>query len=108
MTNNSRVPPTPGGRTMASDQTHADHDHAHGPGCGHTGVKHDGHTDYLHDGHLHHTEADGTVTEHAVAVGAANPDACTPAHNCGGHTKGHVHGPGRGHEPIPHGQHTDP
>src|SRR5438477_55743 len=35
---------------MATTHTHADHAHRHGPGCGHTAVKHDGHVDYLHDG----------------------------------------------------------
>ena len=29
---------------------HAHHDHTHGPGCGHTAIRHDGHVDYLHDG----------------------------------------------------------
>ena len=37
---------------------HAGHTHQHGPGCGHTGIKHDGHVDYLHDGHLHHPHGD--------------------------------------------------
>lgn len=92
---------------MTTPHTHGDHDHTHGAGCGHTAVQHEGHTDHLHDGHLHHTEADGTVTEHTLDVNAANPDACTPGHNCGGHEKGHVHGPGCGHEAVPHGDHTD-
>ena len=26
---------------------------------------------------------------------------------CGGHPKGHRHGPGCGHEAVPHGDHTD-
>ena len=29
--------------------THDNHNHQHGPGCGHTGVKHGDHVDYLHD-----------------------------------------------------------
>jgi hypothetical protein len=87
--------------------THANHDHTHGPGCGHTAVTHDGHTDYLHDGHLHHQAADGTVSEHAIAVSPANPDQCTPAHACAAHPKDHVHGPGCGHEAVPHGDHVD-
>ena len=41
---------------------HANHDHQHGPGCGHTAIRHDGHTDYLHDGHLHHQDG-GAVEE---------------------------------------------
>src|SRR5438874_6683273 len=92
---------------MAKPHTHADHGHKHGPGCGHTAVTHDGHSDYLHDGHLHHAEADGSVTEHTLAVGGTNPAPCTKTHNCGGHEKGHVHGPGCGHEAAPHGDHTD-
>jgi hypothetical protein len=87
--------------------THDKHDHQHGPDCGHTAIKHDGHVDYLHDGHLHHHAADGSVHEHALAVTAANPAACTPAHACAGHAKGHVHGPGCGHEAVPHGDHVD-
>lgn len=92
---------------MSEPHTHTDHEHQHGPGCGHTAVTHDGHTDYLHDGHLHHVEGDGTVTEHELPVTAANPAACTPAHDCAAHPKDHVHGPGCGHEPVPHGGHTD-
>src|SRR5207244_1483899 len=61
-----------GESTMASTQSlHAGHQHQHGPGCGHTGVKHDGHVDYLHDGHLHHPGTKG-VEEHQLAVNKAN------------------------------------
>ena len=42
---------------------HAEHEHQHGPDCGHEAVEHDGHIDYLHDGHLHHMHA-GHVDEH--------------------------------------------
>ena len=85
---------------------HGDHDHQHGAGCGHTGIKHDGHVDYLHDGHLHHHGQAG-VEEHAVPVSAKNPSGCTPSHDCGHHDKGHRHGPGCGHEAVPHGDHVD-
>jgi hypothetical protein len=85
---------------------HADHDHRHGPGCGHTGIKHEGHVDYLHDGHLHHVGSKG-VEEHGVAVSSANPAECTPKHDCNGHPKEHKHGPGCGHEVVPHGDHND-
>ena len=34
------------------------HDHEHGPGCGHTAVRHDDHVDYLVAGHLHHPHGD--------------------------------------------------
>ena len=86
--------------------THDQHDHAHGPACGHTAVTHDGHTDYLHDGHLHHVTAGG-VEEHVLPVSGENPEVCTPAHTCGGHPADHVHGPACGHEAVPHGDHTD-
>jgi hypothetical protein len=38
---------------MSDHKTHDQHSHTHGPGCGHTAVKHEGHVDYLHEGHLH-------------------------------------------------------
>ena len=87
--------------------SHDNHTHQHGAGCGHTGVKHDDHVDYLHDGHLHHTTAGGVVEEHTIPVNAANPAACTPRHDCGGHPRDHVHGPDCGHEAVPHGDHVD-
>src|SRR5262245_63691005 len=86
---------------------HASHGHVHGSACGHTAVTHDGHTDYLHDGHLHHVNADGSVEEHALTVGSDNPTDCTPAHDCGGHAKRHVHGPNCRHEAVPPGDHVD-
>jgi hypothetical protein len=90
--------------TVAS--THSNHPHQHGPGCGHTGIKHDGHVDYLHDGHLHH-DAGGVVEEHQLPVSGTNPADCTPGHACEGHAASHQHGPGCGHEAVPHGDHTD-
>ena len=65
---------------------HEKHDHKHGPGCGHTAIKHDGHVDYLHDGHLHHV-AQGGVEEHQLEVSGTNPAVCTPNHKCGGHDR---------------------
>jgi hypothetical protein len=91
---------------MATHSLHPQHDHQHGPGCGHTAIQHEGHTDYLHDGHLHHMGSGG-VEEHSLAVSTKNPASCTPTHDCGGHPKGHQHGPGCGHEAVPHGDHTD-
>ena len=87
-------------------ETHANHNHQHGNGCGHTAIKHDDHTDYLHDGHLHHQQDDGTVMEHSIAVTDANPNVCTPAFHSG-HESEHVHGPNCGHEAVPHGDHVD-
>jgi len=86
--------------------THENHDHHHGPACGHTAIRHEGHTDYLHDGHLHH-QSGKAVEEHTLAVSSDNPAVCTPAHDCGAHDKAHRHGPGCGHEAVPHGDHTD-
>jgi hypothetical protein len=86
--------------------THEPHDHVHGPGCGHTAVRHGDHVDYLHDGHLHHAH-EGHIDECAIGVDAANPADCTPSHACAGHAKDHVHGPGCGHPAVPHGDHVD-
>ncbi|MEM8835937.1 MAG: hypothetical protein AAGD00_08970 [Planctomycetota bacterium] len=82
-----------------------DHPHQHGPGCGHTAIKHGDHVDYLHDGHLHH-QRDGKVFEHSIPVSDTNPDACRPVENAA-HATDHVCGPGCGHEPVPHGDHID-
>jgi hypothetical protein len=89
--------------------THDNHQHEHGPGCGHTAIKHDGHVDYLHDGHLHHPAKPGDkrVEEHALNVSDKNPDACRPVDDGCPHDAEHKHGPGCGHEPVPHGDHTD-
>ncbi len=92
---------------MTSHPLHADHEHQHGPGCGHTGIQHAGHVDYLHDGHLHHPRADGQVEEHVLAISDQNPADCTGGHTCQGHAADHVHGPGCGHEAVPHGDHLD-
>ena len=92
--------------TNCSKPHHNDHAHQHGPGCGHTAVKHGDHVDYLHDGHLHHMHGDH-VDEHVIEVSAKNPDSCTPGHKCKGHEAGHKHGPGCGHEAVPHGDHVD-
>src|ERR1700755_446738 len=86
--------------------THAEHPHHHGANCGHLGVKHGDHVDYLHDGHLHHQKGD-EVEEHVIEVTTQNPDRCTPENGHKGHEQGHVHGPGCGHEAVPHGDHVD-
>ena len=84
----------------------AEHPHDHGPDCGHTAVRHGDHIDYLHDGHLHHPDGNG-VDEHVIEVSETNPDQCTPENGHKGHEAGHVHGPGCGHEAVPHGDHID-
>jgi hypothetical protein len=89
-----------------SHPTHDTHPHEHGPDCGHTPVEHEGHVDYLHDGHLHHPHEDH-VDEHVIAVDAEHPADCTPEHTCTAHGDDHAHGPDCGHEPVPHGDHTD-
>jgi hypothetical protein len=86
--------------------THDDHEHTHGPGCGHTAVQHGDHVDYVHDGHLHHPTPSGDVEEHTLDVDGAHPGGCAP-HACGAHEAAHVHGPGCGHEAVPHGDHVD-
>jgi hypothetical protein len=86
--------------------THDDHDHVHGPKCGHTALRHGGHIDYIHQGHLHSAH-EGHVDECSIPVGAANPADCTPKHACTGHAAAHQHGRGCGHEAVPHGDHVD-
>lgn len=85
---------------MPTCQTHENHAHTHGPGCGHPAVHHDDHVDYLHDGHLHHPHGDH-CDEHVLEANAANPDVCDPR-PCE-----HVHGPGCGHPAVPHDNHVD-
>ena len=97
------------GRAIVSSMTHTmheNHSHDHGANCAHSKVKHAGHVDYLHDGHMHHVH-EGHIDEHAVEVSTANPNVCTDAHACGGHEANHKHGVDCGHEPVPHGDHTD-
>lgn len=83
-----------------------EHPHQHGKGCGHTAIKHGNHVDYLHDGHLHHQNDDGSVEEHVLPVTEENPDGCSGVAHAK-HDDGHVHGPGCGHEAVPHGDHID-
>lgn len=95
---------------MSECQTHAGHSHEHGSQCGHTAVRHNGHTDYLHDGHLHHPHAIGDTVahydEHRFEVSATNPEGCVGT-TTGCTASGHRHGPGCGHEAVPHGDHVD-
>ncbi|MEM0953696.1 MAG: hypothetical protein AAGI24_06120 [Pseudomonadota bacterium] len=82
---------------------HENHDHTHGPGCGHVAVQHGDHVGYLHDGHLHCAH-DDHYDEHVIEVSDENPAGCLP-HACNGHEAGHVHGPDCGHPAVPHGDH---
>jgi hypothetical protein len=36
---------------MTAHPTHSDHDHPHGPSCGHVAVEHDGHVHHRHGDH---------------------------------------------------------
>ena len=87
-------------------EIHQGHAHQHGNNCGHTAIMHDGHQCFLHDGHMHYVHGDH-VDEHKLEVNSANPAKCTPGHSCGDHEVNHRHGPGCGHETVPHGDHTD-
>lgn len=87
--------------------THLNHDHVHGINCRHTVIRHGNHVDYLHDGHLHHQGKDGVIEKHVLEVAATNPAVCTGGHICSDHSSDHIHGPGCGHEVIPHGDHVD-
>jgi hypothetical protein len=79
---------------------HGGHSHIHGEGCGHTAVRVGGEVGYLHNGHLHTAHGDH-FDEASVPVSAENPAACAPS------ACGHEHGPGCGHEAVPHGDHVD-
>ena len=87
---------------MACSNSTSHSDHIHGPDCGHTAIVHGDHIDYLHDGRLHNPHEDH-YDEHFIDVTQTNPDICNPIHSC----KDHVHGPGCGHESVPHGDHLD-
>jgi hypothetical protein len=91
---------------MHDHHQHANHDHVHGKGCGHTAIQHGDHIDYLHDGHQHRAH-DGHTDECAIGIDAANPIACTPSHACAAHATDHIHGKDCGHEAVPHGDHID-
>jgi hypothetical protein len=43
---------------MHAESTHAEHEHMHGPSCGHTTEQHGDHIHYMHDGHAHRQHAD--------------------------------------------------
>jgi hypothetical protein len=85
---------------------HREHQHVHGPGCGHVAVQHGDHVDYLHEGHLHHPH-EAHVDEHVLEVCAEQPARCTEGRRVEGHPATHVHGPDCGHDPVPHGDHVD-
>jgi len=63
-----------------STHSHDQHEHVHGPDCGHTAE---------------------------IEVTAANPGACTIGHECTEHGSDHIHGDTCGHEAVPHGDHMD-
>src|SRR5262249_41187258 len=67
--------------TMSAHEIHEDHDHVHGPDCGHASADHGDHVDYFHDGCAHY-EHDGHWDECADA-----PHVEHGAHE-------HEHGPG--------------
>lgn len=48
----------PAGCAPVSGDPGHDHDHVHGPDCGHEAVPHGDHTCYLVDGRLHHPHGD--------------------------------------------------
>ena len=37
---------------------HPNHEHTHGPKCGHETRQHGDHVDYVHDGHFHRVHGD--------------------------------------------------
>lgn len=80
---------------MATCETHAEHGHEHGEGCGHVAVAHGDHTDYLHDGHRHRGHE-----RHWDECAGEDAHLSHEAHD-------HEHGEGCGHEPVTHGDHVD-
>jgi hypothetical protein len=79
---------------MTVGQTHTEHEHTHGPDCGHASVQHGDHVDYFHDGHVHHE-------------GASGWEECEATHASHDDHSDHQHGPDCGHEAISHGDHVD-
>ncbi|MCG9874800.1 MAG: hypothetical protein MH321_08445 [Leptospiraceae bacterium] len=55
---------------------------------------------------MHHSH-EGHYDECKIEVSSSNPEACTSGHSCSAHDNAHVHGPGCGHEAVPHGDHID-
>jgi hypothetical protein len=89
-----------------STHHHGPHTHTHASGCGHTAIQHGDHVDYLHEGHLHRHVGE-ECRECRIEASEQNPERCTPQHACAAHEASHQHGPGCGHEAVPHGDHTD-
>ena len=96
----------PARRVPFDPMTGHEHEHVHGPGCGHPAIVHEGHVDFVTDGHLHHPHGDH-IDEHVLAVDDTHPAGCSAGHPCGGHEAAHVHGPDCGHPAVPHGDHVD-
>lgn len=85
------------------------HPHQHGPGCGHTAIRHGDHVDYLAADRLEHQKGE-VIEAHRVEVNERNPDRCTPDHRCSehvGHEHDHESAGHRSHPMVPHGDHTD-
>jgi hypothetical protein len=91
---------------MQTHHTHENHNHEHGPSCGHTAIQHADHIDYLHDGHLHRKH-EAHYDECKIMITIENPANCTEGHSCSSHSVDHIHGVGCGHEAIPHDDHID-
>jgi hypothetical protein len=53
----------PAGCLPHTCRSHAETGHTHGPGCGHTAVRHGDHIDYCVGDHLHHPH-DGHCDDH--------------------------------------------
>lgn len=86
-------------------ETHANHSHQHGGGCGHTALRHDGHVDYIHDGDLHNVH-ESHVDEHRFGNGRDNPPSARQGTRVRARP-GHRHGQACGHEAAPHDDHSD-
>jgi len=100
---------------------HKDHEHEHGPDCGHTAIVHQDahgceHIDYVHDGHLHHKCENGENHYHDCSLEdfGSFPDGLETdckddfQNACHDHDDG-ICGTAADctHEAVPHGDHTD-
>lgn len=96
------------GRKRDSHHDKGGHVHEHGDNCGHKAIEHDGHVDYVHDGHLHHKHGNDWH-DCKIEESIEHPSGCLTdiANGCWAHADGEICGPDCGHDPVPHGDHTD-
>jgi hypothetical protein len=95
-----------GKKTPVRDKSHG---HEHGPDCGHKAIEYKGRVNYVHNKHLSHKLGD-QWRKAVIEKSVEHPDGCTAEFNekgCWAHDNGETCGPGCGHEPVTHEDHTD-